>query len=73
MPVTIDDAAYAALNQDDTVTIANIHAAVKGAGELVITTAKGQQLKGEVRLSQREAAILLAGGLLNFIKNSVEA
>ncbi|OPZ60974.1 MAG: Homoaconitase large subunit [Deltaproteobacteria bacterium ADurb.Bin510] len=43
------------------------------AGELVITTAKGQQLKGEVRLSQREAAILLAGGLLNFIKNSVEA
>jgi len=72
VPVTIDEAAYEALNQDDSVTIANIHAALKGTGELVITTSSGQQLKGEVKLSEREAEILLSGGLLNFIKNSVE-
>ena len=72
VPVTIDEAAYEALNQDDSVTIANIHAALNGTGELDITTSSGQQLKGEVKLSEREAEILLSGGLLNFIKNSVE-
>ncbi len=73
VPVIIDDASYAAVEQGENIKLENIHAAVKGEGKLKAVTASGKELNCEINLSEREAEILLAGGLLNFIKNQVGA
>ena len=58
---------YDQLNQDASLTISNI---VKGmeAGKLTVTDENGFAFQVVCNLTERQRAILLAGGLLNYTK-----
>ena len=68
LPITFanpDD--YDLINQDDTLTITNIIDGMK-SGILTVTTDKGINFEVKCDLTERQQAILLAGGLLNYTK-----
>ena len=68
LPMTFvypDDYQY--LNQDDVLTITNIVEGMK-SGTLTVYTAKGFAFDVKCELTERQQAILLAGGLLNYTK-----
>ena len=58
---------YDLINQDDTLTITNIIDGMK-SGILTVTTDKGINFEVKCDLTERQQAILLAGGLLNYTK-----
>ena len=58
---------YDLINQDDTLTITNIIDGMKN-GTLTVTTDKGINFEVKCDLTERQQAILLAGGLLNYTK-----
>ena len=58
---------YDLINQDDTLTITNIIDGMK-TGILTVTTDKGINFEVKCDLTERQQAILLAGGLLNYTK-----
>ena len=58
---------YDLINQDDTLTITNIIDGMK-TGILTVTTDKGTSFEVKCDLTERQQAILLAGGLLNYTK-----
>jgi aconitate hydratase len=69
LPVVIDEASYASLNQGEKIQIENIKPGLEGSGNLIVRSlTTGKELNCSIKLSDREAAILKAGGLLNFIK-----
>ncbi|MBQ2697588.1 MAG: aconitate hydratase, partial [Clostridia bacterium] len=63
-----DEADYEALEQGEALTIENaraqVEAAVAGA-PVVLKTAAGREIRTQLNISDRQAAMLLAGGLLN--------
>ena len=68
LPVTFENEAdYDALNQDDKLTLTGIVEGMK-AGKLTVTTGSGKSFNVLCNLTQRQQAILLAGGLLNYTK-----
>ena len=58
---------YDLINQDDELTITNIVSGMKN-GTLTVTTDKGINFEVNCDLTERQQAILLAGGLLNYTK-----
>ena len=58
---------YDQLNQDDKLTISGIVGGME-AGVLTVTTDKGFSFQVSCVLTERQRAILLAGGLLNYTK-----
>ena len=58
---------YDLINQDDSLTISGIVEGMK-AGILTITTGSGVSFEVKCDLTERQQAILLAGGLLNYTK-----
>jgi aconitate hydratase len=73
LPIVIAENTYASLNDGDTIRIGDILKALSSGGELdmqsMTTDAK---LKGTISVSLREAAILKAGGLLNYLRQHAE-
>ena len=68
LPVTFADPAdYDKLNQDASLTISNIVDGMKD-GKLTITDENGFAFDVVCNLTERQRAILLAGGLLNYTK-----
>ena len=63
--VNSDD--YEKVSQDDNLTISGIVEGMK-AGKLTVTTGNGYRFEVECNLTDRQQAILLAGGLLNYTK-----
>ncbi len=72
LPVVIDEDGYALLEQGATVTVKNIHAALAGSSPLDASTSGGStHLNCTLTLSNREADLLMEGGLLNYISKKV--
>ena len=68
LPMTFADPAdYDALDQDANLTITGIVEGMK-AGKLTVTTDNGHTFQVNCDLTDRQQAILLAGGLLNYTK-----
>jgi len=68
LPVTFADPDdYDKLNQDASLTISNIVEGMK-AGKLTITGDDGFAFDVDCNLTERQRAILLAGGLLNYTR-----
>jgi len=68
LPMTfVDPEDYGRIDQDDILTISNIAEGMKN-GVLTVTTAKGICFDVNCDLTERQQAILLAGGLLNYTK-----
>jgi aconitate hydratase len=70
LPVLIDKEAYAKIEQGDRIECSDIRNAVACADHIdIVIPAKGTKISGRLELSQRERKILLAGGMLNYMKN----
>ena len=70
LPLTFDDSAdYAALSQGDTLTLENIHSQI-AAGHVIAKTGSGKTVRLSYPLTERQIAILKAGGLLNYTKEA---
>ena len=68
LPVTFENEAdYDSLNQDDKLTLTGLVEGMK-AGKLTVTTDSGKAFNVLCSLTERQQAILLAGGLLNYTK-----
>ena len=68
LPMTFDNPEdYELLTQDTKLTISNIVDGMK-CGKLAVTTDRGYTFRVNCELTQRQQAILLAGGLLNYTK-----
>jgi len=68
LPIQIDEAVYAGLKDGETIRIDNIQAALDGGTVEMTAAASGTRLKGWLEVSEREATLLKAGGLLNYLK-----
>jgi len=69
IPVIIDKKAYEAIQQGQKIRIGNIVSAIAGKGALDVRfLSSGEEISCKIDLSGREAAILKAGGLLNYIR-----
>lgn len=74
LPVTVDEAGYARLTQGTRIRVANIHAALEQKGALIVrTTDTPETIACSLELSPREAALLKAGGLLNYIRSTARS
>ena len=70
LPLTFDDPAdYDALSQGDTLTLENIHGQI-ASGHLTAVTGSGKAIRLSYPLTDRQIAILKAGGLLNYTKEA---
>jgi len=69
--VFIDEADYDALEQGDAWEIAGLHAALKAGQDLVVhNLTHDTAFTATYDLTERHVAIILAGGLLNYIRDS---
>jgi aconitate hydratase len=69
LPITIDEASYLNISNGDKIQISNILNTLNGNGHIKITnTLSGSSIEGKLTVSEREASVLKAGGLLNYIK-----
>ena len=70
LPVTIDENSYSSINNGDKIQISNILNALDGTNQIKIKNlSSGSSIAGKLMLSEREAALLKRGGLLNYIKS----
>ena len=70
LPLTFDDPAdYETLSQGDTLTIENIHSQI-ATGHVIAKTGSGKTIRLSYPLTDRQIAILKAGGLLNYTKEA---
>ena len=70
LPLTFDDPKdYDALSQGDTLTIEGIHEKI-ASGHLLAKTDTGKEIHLSYPLTERQIAILRAGGLLNYTKEA---
>jgi len=71
IPLTFDNPTdYDLIKQNDNLTFENAANILKSGKEFVLKTADGKQIKANYDLTQRQKDILLAGGLLNWIKQN---
>jgi aconitate hydratase len=67
--VFVDEADYNAIEQGDEWEIAGVHAALKAGEELTVRNlTQGKTFKVKYSLTERQVAVILSGGLLNYIK-----
>lgn len=72
IPVTIDERAYETIQQGQRIRIGNILNPIAGKGALKVhSLSSDEKINCKIDLSGREAAILKAGGLLNYIKKKM--
>jgi aconitate hydratase len=73
IPITFEDPAdYDGVEDGDEIVIENVRESIKAGRPLkLVNKTKGSEITGVYDLSQRERDIVLAGGLLNFVKESV--
>jgi len=70
LPVTIDESSYHSIRSGDKIQISGILGALAGTGRIKIeNTSSGNSIAGKLTVSEREAALLKKGGLLNYIKS----
>jgi len=70
LPLEIDQAAYDALEVDDVLALSGIHAALDQGGSLVVrNTTQGSEYPAQHRLSPRQVEVLLAGGLIPWVRD----
>jgi len=70
LPVQIDEGAYAALKDGETIRVHQIPAALESGSLEMTAVSSGVRHKGRLEVSGREATLLKAGGLLNYLKLS---
>ena len=71
LPLTFANPAdFDLIEQEDTVVITGIHAAIRG-GKTVMATLKksGKEIALEHAMSPRQIDVLIAGGLINWVKH----
>jgi aconitate hydratase len=69
--VFTDEADYEALEQGDAWEIAGVHAALEAGQDLTVRNlTQGTTFEVTYSLTERQVAIILAGGLLNYIRDS---
>ncbi len=72
VPIEFDDMAdYDKLNANDKIVIKNIKDAVKDKNKVTIAINDQYKIIGKLNLSERDRAILLASGLLNYAKGNL--
>jgi len=72
VPIELSDEAYDSVEQGDMLKIEHIRSALmEGRAPGVMNTTRGTELSVTVDLTERNCEILLAGGLLNYIKSHV--
>jgi aconitate hydratase len=70
LPVIIDESSYQAISSGDKIKISGILGALDGTGRIKIDNiSSGKSIEGKLTVSEREAALLKKGGLLNYIKS----
>lgn len=70
LPVTIDESSYEAIRSGDKILISGIIGALEGTCKIKIENiSSGNIIAGKLTVSEREAALLKKGGLLNYIKS----
>ncbi len=70
LPVTIDESSYEAIRSGDKILISGILGALEGTCKIKIENiSSGNIIAGKLTVSEREAALLKKGGLLNYIKS----
>ncbi|MGQ9732430.1 MAG: aconitate hydratase [Candidatus Zipacnadales bacterium] len=74
LPLIVNETALATIEEGTTLRLQGIHTALNapGGGEVAITVAGGPILTARLNLAPREAKILRAGGLLNYLRQSAE-
>ena len=74
LPLTIDDDAYGALEKGDTIRLTGIHEALKnGKAPSVESGSNGRRIAAGLDVSERQAGLLLAGGLINVMRRKLAA
>jgi aconitate hydratase len=69
--VFADEADYDVIEQGDEWEITGLHAALKAGQDLTVRNlARDRAFKVAYSLTERQVAIILAGGLLNYIRDS---
>ncbi|MEN6476335.1 MAG: aconitate hydratase [Syntrophaceae bacterium] len=68
LPIQIDEAVYGGLLNGETIRIDHIPAALETGIVEMTAASSGAKLKGRLEVSEREATLLKAGGLLNYLK-----
>jgi len=72
LPLVFDAASdYNILEQGDVISLGDVRAAVKGRGALTARLADGNEIGLRLDLTEREAEVLLAGGLVNYTRSRV--
>ena len=71
LPLTFaNEADYDGIEQGDEWEITGIHAALKAGSDLVVKNlTKATELPVKANFSERQVDILMAGGLLNYVKS----
>ena len=68
LPLEIDKADYEALQQGDSLRVEGVREGL-GTGQLTVqNVTRGTQFAARLRLSERQQEVLLAGGMLNYVK-----
>ena len=70
VPILISDALHAHITQGDTWYIFGVRDAVAGGGKVFDIRTPHGVFPGELDLSPRERALLLSGGLLNYVRST---
>ena len=71
LPLTVAEGDYAALDQGDELEFTDVHASVREQRPVKVRNkTKGTEFEAPAGLSERQATILLAGGLLNYTRDS---
>jgi len=69
LPLVVGEADYDAAEQGDEWKITGLHAALKAGGDLTVRDlTQNRTFEVRVNLTERQVEIILAGGLLNYIK-----
>jgi aconitate hydratase len=70
LPVAIDETSYSDISNGNKIQISNILNALNGKGDIEITNkSSGHGIAGKLTVTEREAELLKAGGLLNYIRS----
>lgn len=70
LPLVLDDESqYERINKGDTLRIADVHERLRDGVEMMIeSVSRGETIKARHELSARQIDVLLAGGLINWVK-----
>ncbi|MCE5238919.1 aconitate hydratase [bacterium] len=68
LPLEMDKAAYEALQQGDKLQAEGVHQGLRAGVLTVRNLTQGTQFETRIPLSERQQEVLLAGGMLNYVK-----